>query len=95
MFLNLLPDPTEVEYIKHCWQVIKDYFGSLIVGKNVDFSLKSKPVIELLPEKFQFFHELAFLQLHAIFLKIFMEEESINMKLIINFVMHFVVFYET
>ena len=65
------------------------------MGENVDSSLKSKPVIELLPEKFQFFHELAFLQLHAIFLTIFMEEESLNMKFIINFVIHFVVFYET
>lgn len=65
------------------------------MGKNVDSSLKSKPVIELLPEKFQFFHELAFLQLHAIFLTIFMEEESLNMKFIINFVILFVVFYET
>ena len=64
------------------------------MGENVDSSLKSKPVIELLPEKFQFFHELAFLQLHAI-LTIFMEEESLNMKFIINFVIHFVVFYET
>lgn len=65
------------------------------MGKNVDSSLKSKPVIELLPEKFQFFHVLAFLQLHAIFLTIFMEEESLNMKFIINFVILFVVFYET
>lgn len=65
------------------------------MGENVDSSLKSKPVIELLPEKFQFFHELIFLQLHAIFLTIFMEEESLNMKFIINFVIHFVVFYET